>query len=204
MRIAMNSTGFDGIYFKAPSLASCIWWSQAWWIQLYYGLRMVTIEKLYLVLGRTLVIIRNKSSWAASSKGGAQSMRSIFIWLSLSTIKYQRRCTAKGTDLDGLQGWWTHDLMAILQSGLTTSELWKDYGIVDGIMVHLALLSQSLLAHCLNGSHSHIVFHGPTFMNYCHLTFSTNLSKVSSRITSSHGWKATSKVNMNLQKQPKF
>ena len=200
----MNSAGFDGIYFKAPSLASCIRWSQAWRMQLYYGLRTATIEKLYLVLGRILVIIRNKSSWAASSKGGAQSTRSIFIRLSLSTIKYRRRCTAKGTDLDGLRGRRTHDLTAILQSGLTTSELWKDYGIVDGIMVRLALLFQSSLAHRLNGSRSHIVFHGPTFMNYCHLTFSTNLSKAYSRITSSHGWKATSKVNMNLQKQPKF
>ncbi|KAF8323650.1 hypothetical protein F5887DRAFT_1207891 [Amanita rubescens] len=44
------------------------------------------------------------------------------------------KCTAKGTELDGLRGRRTHELTVILQSGLTTSKLWKDYGIVDGIM----------------------------------------------------------------------
>ena len=59
------------------------------------------------------------------------------------------RCTAHRKDLDGPRGRRTHELTEHLQQTLSTRKLWREYGIVDGILVSIISVIKVVIRHSI-------------------------------------------------------
>ena len=169
-----TSDAFEDNYIMHQFVRYLSLYSRSWSLQIWSALGMVTIVKLYILLGLILRITRSKSNSHALYKTGVHGTSFNCIPRHFSQFSIFR-CTALSTDLDGEADRRSHEHTEHLMEAFDNTTLWDQWGVVSGIMVHLFILQKqgSKLKLCTalhillsSGGHSRAPLTGSTSSSY--------------------------------------